>query len=214
ADDQTRWIERAQAHLVGNYRQLPMVLERGEGCRVWDVSGVRYLDMTAGIAVSCLGHAHPKLGAALGTQAQRLIHVSNLHYNRNQIVLAEALAQRTPLEDCRVFFCNSGAEANEAALKLARRYQAVVCGQAARVEILGFHGSFHGRTFATVAVTGQEKYRTGFGPLVEPVRLVPYGDERAPRTITQETCAVIVEPVQGEGGVVVPPIGFLQALRA
>ncbi len=211
-DTQAALIASAQRHLTSNYRQQPIVLVRGDGCWVWDVSGTRYLDMTAGIAVTCLGHAHPKLAAAIATQAARLIHVSNLYYNELQIRLAETLVQRSFGD--RAFFCNSGAEANEAALKLSRRYQAVVRGRPERVEIIAFHGSFHGRTIATVAVTGQEKYRAGFGPLFEPVRLIPYGDESAARSaIGERTCAVIVEPLQGEGGVVVPPSAFLRLLR-
>jgi predicted acetylornithine/succinylornithine family transaminase len=198
--------------LTNNYRQQPIVLSRGEGCWLWDVDGNKFLDMTAGIAVAALGHGHKKLAAAIGEQAARLIHVSNLYYIEEQIRLAEALIPRTFAQ--RVFFCNSGAEANEAALKLSRRYQAIVRGKPERIEILAFHGSFHGRTFGTVAVTGQEKYRAGFGPLLEPVRLLPYNEEAAAReAITERTCAVIVEPVQGEGGVMPATPAFLRALR-
>jgi predicted acetylornithine/succinylornithine family transaminase len=205
-------IESAKKYLTHNYRQQPIVLSRGEGCWVWDVDGNKFLDMTAGIAVVALGHGHPKLAAAIAEQAARLIHVSNLYYIEEQIRLAELLVPRTFAD--RAFFCNSGAEANEAALKLARRYQAIVRGKPERVEILAFQGSFHGRTFGTVAVTGQEKYRAGFGPLLEPVRLLPYNDEAALReAISERTCAVIVEPVQGEGGVLPAAPTFLRALR-
>jgi predicted acetylornithine/succinylornithine family transaminase len=205
-------IETARARLTNNYRQQPVVMTRGEGCQLWDVAGRRYLDMAAGIAVCSLGHAHPKLADAIAAQARRLVHVSNLYYIEAQIRLAERLC-KTCFAD-RVFFCNSGAEANEAALKLARRYQAMLRGRPERVEILAFDGSFHGRTFATVAVTGQEKYRAGFGPLVEPVRLLPFGDAEAARAaITERTCAVLVEPVQGEGGVLPAPPAFLRILR-
>jgi acetylornithine/N-succinyldiaminopimelate aminotransferase len=205
-------IETARKLLTNNYRQQPIVLARGEGSWVWDVDGSKYLDMTAGIAVVALGHGHKKLAAAIAEQAGRLIHVSNLYYIEEQIRLAETLVPRTFAQ--RVFFCNSGAEANEAALKLSRRYQAIVRGQAERIEILAFHGSFHGRTFGTVAVTGQEKYRAGFGPLLEPVRLLPYNDAFAARdAISERTCAVIVEPVQGEGGVLPATPEFLRTLR-
>jgi predicted acetylornithine/succinylornithine family transaminase len=205
-------IETARKLLTNNYRQQPIVLARGEGSWVWDVDGNKFLDMTAGIAVVALGHGHKKLAAAIAEQAARLIHVSNLYYIEEQIRLAETLVPRTFAQ--RVFFCNSGAEANEAALKLSRRYQAIVRGQAERVEILAFHGSFHGRTFGTVAVTGQEKYRAGFGPLLEPVRLLPYNDVGAVRdAISERTCAVIVEPVQGEGGVLPATPEFLRTLR-
>jgi len=209
---QANLIESAKKLLTNNYRQQPIVLARGEGSWLWDVDGGKYLDMTAGIAVVALGHGHKKLAAAIAEQAARLIHVSNLYYIEEQIRLAETLVPRTFAQ--RVFFCNSGAEANEAGLKLSRRYQAIVRGQPERVEILAFHGSFHGRTFGTVAVTGQEKYRAGFGPLLEPVRLLPYNDVAAARdAISERTCAVIVEPVQGEGGVLPATPEFLRTLR-
>jgi predicted acetylornithine/succinylornithine family transaminase len=209
---QNELIAEAKQYLTNNYKQQPVVFVRGEGCWLWDLAGTRYLDMTAGIAVVCLGHGHAKLAGAIAAQAARVIHVSNLYYVEPAIRLAQTLVARSFAD--RAFFCNSGAEANEAALKLARRWQAIVRGRPDRVEIVAFEGSFHGRTFATVAVTGQEKYRAGFGPLVEPVRLIPYGETAAVReVITEHTCAVIVEPVQGEGGVVAAPRAFLEALR-
>jgi predicted acetylornithine/succinylornithine family transaminase len=209
---QAALIESAKQKLTNNYRQQPAVMTRGEGCWLWDVAGNRYLDMTAGVAVCSLGHCHPRLAEAIAVQAKRLIHVSNLYYVEQQVRLAEQLVERSFAD--RVFFCNSGAEANEAALKLARRYQAVVNGRPDRLTIVAFHGSFHGRTFATVAVTGQEKYRAGFGSLVEPVRHLPFNDEVAVKAfIDERTCAVIVEPVQGEGGVVRATPGFLRLLR-
>jgi predicted acetylornithine/succinylornithine family transaminase len=199
--------------LLKNNKPQPIVFERGRGCEVWDRAGNRYLDMTAGIAVCGLGHAHPQFVAKVGEQLSRLIHVSNLYYNDQQILAAKAIVERSFAD--RVFFCNSGAEANEGALKLARRYQAMVAGHPQRTKIVSTIGSFHGRTFATVAITGQAKYREGFGPLVEPVEHIPYGDlEAAAKALEPRTaCAIIVEPIQAEGGIVVPPPGYLAGLR-
>jgi predicted acetylornithine/succinylornithine family transaminase len=199
--------------LVKNYRQQPIVLERGRGCEVWDKAGRRYLDMTAGIAVCGLGHAHPAFTARVTEQIVKLVHVSNLYFNDQQILAAKAITERSFAR--RVFFCNSGAEANEGALKLARRYQAVVAGQPSRTLIVSTHGSFHGRSFATIAITGQPKYREGFGPLISPVELIAYGDlEAAARVLeTRTACCMIVEPIQAEGGIVVAPPGYLAGLR-
>ena len=212
---QEQLIEIAGKRLTQNYRQQPIVLARGEGCHVWDVAGNRYLDMNAGIAVSCLGHGHPALVKAIAEQAGRLIHVSNLYYIEQQVRLADRLIARTwAPESNRVFFCNSGAEANEAALKLARRYHAVTTGHPERIELIACEGSFHGRTFAAVSMTGQEKYRSGFGPMVGPVKFVPYGDLAAAQAaITEQTCAILLEPLQGEGGGRPPPPGYLKGLR-
>jgi predicted acetylornithine/succinylornithine family transaminase len=212
---QEQMMELANRRLTHNYKQQPVVMARGEGCYLWDVAGNRYLDMTSGIAVSLLGHGHPVLVKAIADQAQRLIHTSNLYFIEQQIKLADKLVSRSfSPDDGQIFFCNSGAEANEAALKLARRLQHVVCGRPERIELVACEGSFHGRTFATVALTGQEKYRAGIGPLVEPVRFMPFGEIAAAReVITDRTCAIIIEPVQGEGGVRQPPPGYLAALR-
>ncbi len=212
------FIAGGQRVLTQNYKQQPVVLERGSGCEVWDVDGKRYLDLTGGIAACPLGHAHPSLTAAVSAQAGKLIHVSNLFYNEAQIRLAEKLAQLgRQLGEPRVFFCNSGAEANEAAIKLAKRWQTVVRGKPERIEVLSFEGSFHGRSIATVALTGQEKYRAGFGPLVEWARFLPWpespDDARVLERISGATCAVIIEPIQAEGGIRVPPAGFLANLR-
>jgi predicted acetylornithine/succinylornithine family transaminase len=215
------FIDGAQRVLTHNYKQQPIVLERGQGCEVWDVDGKRYLDLTGGIAACPLGHAHPALTAAVAAQAGKLIHVSNLFYNEAQVRLAEKLCELAKdLVQPRAFFCNSGAEANEAAIKLAKRWQTVVRGKPERIEVFSFEGSFHGRSIATVALTGQEKYRAGFGPLVEWARFLPW-PETAPELwgpkvldrITTSTCAVIIEPIQAEGGIRVPPPGFLAALR-
>jgi predicted acetylornithine/succinylornithine family transaminase len=205
-------VEAGRRLLINNYRQPPVVMARGEGCTLYDVEGRRYLDMTAGVAVCVLGHGHPGLADAIAAQARRLIHVSNLYYVEMQLRFADALSKRA--FKGRAFFCNSGTEANEAALKLARRYQAVAKKRPERVELIAFEQSFHGRTFGSLSVTGQPKYRDGFGPLVGPVRFLPFGDLAAVRAaITDKTCAVIVEPIQAEGGINLPPPGFLQELR-
>jgi acetylornithine/N-succinyldiaminopimelate aminotransferase len=198
--------------LLGNYNQAPVVMTRGEGCALWDVSGRRYLDMTAGVAVCVVGHGDRGLAEAISAQARQLVHASNLYYLETQLHLAEALSRRA--FKGRAFFCNSGTEANEAALKIARRYQAVVRDRPDRVEFVAFENSFHGRTMGALSVTGQPKYRNGFGPMVEPVRFLPYGDTAALRAaITDKTCAVIIEPIQAEGGIILPPPGYLQELR-
>jgi predicted acetylornithine/succinylornithine family transaminase len=199
--------------LLKNNKPQPVVAQRGRGCEVWDVAGQRYLDMTAGIAVCGLGHGHPMFTARVTEQLLKLIHISNLYYNEQQILAAKAIVDRSFAD--RVFFCNSGAEANEGALKLARRYQAVVAGAPQRLKIVSTHGSFHGRTFATVSITGQPKYREGFGPLVDHVEHITYGDlEAATRALEGRTaCCIIVEPIQAEGGIVVPAPGYLAGLR-
>ena len=213
ASRQERLIELASRVLVQNYRQQPAVMSRGYGCELFDVAGNRYLDMTAGISVCALGHNHPALRAAIADQAATLLHVSNLYHIEKQIMAAEAITTRCFAD--RVFFCNSGAEANEGAIKLARRYQHVIRGAADRNTVVSTHGSFHGRTIATVAITGQEKYRTGFGPLFEPVNMVPFGDLEAARAALapKKACAFIVEPIQAEGGIIVPESGYLAGLR-
>jgi acetylornithine/N-succinyldiaminopimelate aminotransferase len=198
--------------LLGNYNRAPVVMSRGEGCQLWDADGKRYLDMTAGIAVCVLGHGDAGLAQAIGAQAGRLHHTSNLYFIEQQIRLAEALARRAFTG--RAFFCNSGTEANEAALKIARRYQAVVRNQPQRVEVVSMENSFHGRTMGALSVTGQAKYRQGFGPLVPGAQFIPFGDLKAARdAIGDNTCALIVEPIQAEGGINLPPPGYLQELR-
>lgn len=210
---QAELLALADRVLVKNYRQQPIVLARGRGCEVWDVAGTRYLDMTAGIAVCGLGHAHPTFVARMAEQLGRLVHISNLYFNDQQILAAQAITERCFAR--RVFFCNSGAEANESALKLARRYQAVVAGAPHRTTVVSTHGSFHGRSIATLAITGQAKYHEGFGPLFGPVELITFGDlEAAARALEPRTaCAMIVEPIQAEGGIVSAPPGYLAGLR-
>ena len=210
---QAELLALADQVFIKNYRQQPIVLERGKGCEVWDKAGTRYLDMTAGIAVCGLGHCHPAFTARVAEQLGRLVHVSNLYWNEQQILAAKAIVDRSFAD--RVFFCNSGGEANEAALKLARRYQAVVANAPERTAIVSTNGSFHGRTFATVAITGQPKYREGFGPLVGPVEFIDYGDLAAAEAALagNTACCLIVEPIQAEGGIIVPRPGYLAGLR-
>jgi acetylornithine/N-succinyldiaminopimelate aminotransferase len=203
--------KRAQEVLTPNYRQS-VALVRGQGVRVWDADGSEYLDFLGGVAVNVLGHCHPALVAALEAQARTVWHVSNHYFVPRQIELAEALLAVTPWAR-RAFFCNSGAEANEVMLKLARKYHADL-GRPERNEIVSCKDSFHGRTLFTVTVGGQEKYQHGFEPLVPGVRHVPFGDLRALEgAITDKTACFVVEPIQGESGVVVPPEGYLKAAR-
>jgi len=184
---------------------------RGEGCRLWDVEGTSYLDFLAGVAVNNLGHCHPRIVAALREQAGRLLHCSNFYQIPQQIELAEWLCEHSFAD--RVFFCNSGAEANEAAIKLVRKYSRERHGEN-RFEVITAVASFHGRTIGTISATGQEKVRDGFTPMLPGFRHVPFGDIEALRSaITTNTCAVLLEPVQGEGGVNLPPAGYLRAVR-
>ncbi len=207
---QTELVAQASAHLYPNYRQPPLVLARGQGSTVWDVEGKRYLDLAAGIAVSSLGHAHPALVKAIADQAARLIHVSNYFYNERNIELATRLTKLTGMN--RAFFCNSGTEAIEACIKLTRRYF-FAKGEEARYRIVAFDQSFHGRTLGALAATGQKAYRDGFGPLPG-VTHVAYGDVAAVRAaMGPDVAGILVEPVQGEGGVNPAPAGFLRALR-
>jgi acetylornithine aminotransferase len=193
------------------YGRYPIVAERGEGCRLWDVDGKVYLDFLAGVAVNNLGHCHPKVVAALREQAGRLLHCSNFYHIPQQIELAEWLCEHSFAE--RVFFCNSGAEANEAAMKLARKQSQEKHGEH-RFEMITALASFHGRTIAAISATGQEKIKAGFTPLLDGFKHVPFGDLQAMRqAITPSSCAIMLEPIQGEGGVNVPPPGYLQAVR-
>jgi acetylornithine/N-succinyldiaminopimelate aminotransferase len=206
------WAGRAERALTPNYRQQPLALVRGEGVRVWDADGKEYLDFLGGVAVNVLGHCHPALVRALEEQARTLWHVSNHYFIPRQIELAEALLAVTPFAR-RAFFCNSGAEANEAMLKLARRYHTEL-GHPERNEIVACADSFHGRTLFTVTAGGQPKYQHGFAPLVPGVRHVPFGDLAAlDAALTPTTAAFIVEPILGESGVVPAPEGYLEAAR-
>ncbi len=201
------WTERASRALLENYYPARLTLVRGEGCRVFDDAGRSYLDLIGGIAVNSLGHCHPAIVRAIREQCGTLMHVSNLYRNPWSVRLAEEFAARIP--GARAFFCNSGAEANEAAIKLVRRHAHFKYG-AARHVIISAEASFHGRTFAALTATGQPKYREGFEPLVPGFRYVPYGDLAALKAaVTGEVCAVLLEPIQGESGVRVPPPGYL-----
>jgi len=208
-------IGQAKQVLLQNYKQQPIVLARGEGSYLWDAEGKRYLDLIAGIATCALGHCHPAVTAAVKKQLDTLWHVSNVFYSEPQIQLAARLTQASGLPGARAFFCNSGAEANEALIKLARRYQHVVKGNAERSEIITFEGGFHGRTLATVTATAQPKYQAGFEPLPGGFKYAPMGDlEAVKKLVGPTTAAILVEPIQGEGGVKPAPPGFLKALRA
>lgn len=203
-------IERSERFLMPVYARAPLALVRGQGCRVWDADGRCYLDFFSSTVVTALGHCHPAVVRALEAQARLIWHVSNLHYSEPQARLAELLVRHSFAD--RVFFCNSGAEANEAAIKLARKYGHDHGG--GRFEIVTTLGSFHGRTLATITATGQEKVRIGFEPLMDGFRYVPYDDPGAVEgAITPRTIAVMVEPVQGEAGVIVPRSGYLRELR-
>ncbi|PLX99849.1 MAG: aspartate aminotransferase family protein, partial [Desulfuromonas sp.] len=210
-NDSQNWIQRGEACITGTYGRFPLVAVRGEGCRLFDAEGKSYLDFLAGVAVNNIGHCHPKVVKALREQAEKLIHCSNYFHIPHQIELGEILCQHSFAD--KAFFCNSGAEANEAAMKLVRKYSAEKHGPN-RFEVITALASFHGRTIGTISATGQEKVRAGFLPMVPGFKYVPFGDIQALRTaITPNTCAVMLEPVQGEGGVNVPPPGYLKAVR-
>jgi len=198
------------SHVMPTYARLPVSFERGEGAWLWDAQGKRYLDAVAGISVCNLGHAHPAVTAAIVAQAGKLLHTSNLYRVENQEALADALTSASGMDN--VFFCNSGAEANEAAIKLARKH-----GHANGVDkpaIVVMDGSFHGRTLATLSATGNRKIQEGFEPLVEGFVRVSYGDAEAVAAVDDsDVVAVLVEPVQGEGGVRIPATGYLKRLR-
>lgn len=207
---QEELAELGHRYLYANYRQPPVVMQRGAGVEVWDVAGKRYLDFLAGVAVNALGHCHPALAQTLAEQSTRLVHVSNYFFNEPNILLAEKLCRLTGMD--RALFCNSGTEAIEAVLKLARRHFFGL-GQTTRHTIIAFERSFHGRTMGALAATGQAGYREGFGPL-GPVIHVPFGDlEAVKRVLDANVAGILVEPVQGEGGVLPAPPGFLQGLR-
>jgi len=205
------WQELEQKFYMRIINRSPITLVRGKGTRVWDTEGKEYLDFVAGSAVNSLGHCHPVVVKALTEQAKTLIHTSNLFYTIPQIQLAKLLIDNSCLD--RVFFCNSGAEANEGAIKLARRYGKLHLNGA--FEIITTRGSFHGRTLATVAATGQDKHQQPYIPLPDGFVQADYDDSKAIKAVTSNrTCAVMVEPIQGEGGVNVPHNGYLKEIRA
>jgi acetylornithine aminotransferase len=203
--------EDADRYLMHTYARQPISIVRGRGSRVYDLEGREYVDFVAGVAVNVLGHGHPDLIAAIQKQSQHLLHASNLYYTEPQVKLAEALVEHSFAQ--KVFFCNSGAEANEAAIKLARRYAHDKYG-AARFEIITMLQSFHGRTIATLTATGQEKVQKGFEPLLPGFTYVPFNDLNAvEQAITPATAAIMLELIQGEGGVQVADQAFVKSLR-
>lgn len=192
-------------YVMQTYGRQPLALKEGKGAVVWDVEGNPYIDCVAGIAVNNVGHAHPHVAEAISKQAHKLIHTSNLYYTEEQVRLAKLLVEISPHQ--KAFFCNSGAEANEGAIKLARKYTG-------KGDIVAMENSFHGRTITTITATGQHKYKKGFGPLPPGFSHVPYGDlEAVDDAITEKTAAVLVEPVQGEGGIIIPPHSYLAELK-
>ena len=207
---------RADQVVAGTYARYPVTFVRGEGTTLWDADGKAYTDFLSGIAVCNLGHCHPKVTEALRRQAGTLIHVSNLFYTEPQVELAEWLVARSFAD--KVFFCNSGAEANEAAIKLARKYAGDHRRRKdarRRFRIITMERSFHGRTTGAMAATGQEKIRKGFDPVLEGFDHVPYGDLAALKAaVTEETCAVMLEPIQGEGGLRMASREYLEGVRA
>ena len=206
-----QWIEKSDKYIMKTYGRYPIVPVRGDGCRLWDADGKEYLDFLGGVAVNNLGHCHPKVVAALQAQASELIHCSNYYQIPQQIELAELLCSHSFAD--KAFFCNSGAEANEAAIKLARKYSRDKYGPE-RYEIITAAESFHGRTMATVSATGQEKVQRFFDPLLHGFSHVPFNDAAAlEAAVSPNTCAIMLEPIQGEGGVNVPSPGYFQEVR-
>ena len=204
-------IKKADQVIAKTYKRFPIVIAKGKGCTLWDTQGKKYTDFVAGIAVCNLGHAHPGVSKALSKQADTLFHVSNLYYTIPQVELASRLTENSFAD--RVFFCNSGAEANEAAIKLTRKYFKEK-GESGKYRIISMEHSFHGRTMATLSATGQDKIKQGFEPVLEGFDYVPFNDISALRSkIGPSTCAVLIEPIQGEGGVRCPDPEYLKAVR-
>lgn len=206
-----KYFDESSRYIMNTYSRFPVVLRKGRGMKVWSSDGKEYLDFVGGVAVNILGHCHPRVVVAIQKQAQRLIHVSNYYYIEPQIKLAKLLVENSFAD--KVFFCNSGAEAIEAAIKLARKY-AKEHVNSKRFEIIAAKNSFHGRTLAAVTATGQEKFHKGFEPLVPGFKHVVFDDIKALRkALTEDTCAVLLEPIQGEGGVKVPDQNYLKEVR-
>ena len=206
-----KFIDESKKYLMNTYNRFPIVLRKGRGMKVWSSDGKEYLDFVGGIAVNCLGHCHPRVVIAIQKQAQRLLHVSNLYHIEPQIELARLLVEHSFAD--KAFFCNSGTEAVEGAIKLARKYAKDQTAQE-RFEIITTYGSFHGRTLAALSATGQERLQKGFEPLVPGFRHVPFNDVSAlKKTVTDRTCAIMLEPIQGEGGVRMPSEDYLRQVR-
>ena len=198
-------------YVTQNYGTRPICLVKGKGVKVWDSEGKEYIDFLSGLAVNGLGHCHPEVVKAVARQAKKLIHVSNLYYIEPQVQLAEILVKNSFAD--KVFFCNSGAEANEAAIKLARKY-AKDSGKKGKFKIITAYDSFHGRTLATISATGQKKFHKGFEPMVRGFKYVPFNDLAAmKKAIDKKTCAVMIEPIQGEGGIYVADKKYISGLR-
>ncbi len=201
----------ADKYIFQTYGRFPIALARGKGCRVWDEEGREYIDFVGGIAVCALGHSSALVSRVLEEQSRTLVHVSNLYYTRPQAELARLLVENSFAD--RVFFCNSGAEANEAAIKIARRYSNEKYGDGRNV-IISMKGSFHGRTMATLSATGQDKVKTGYNPLLEGFKFAPFNDLAGlEQAVDESVCAVMLEPIQCEGGVVCPDPGYLRGVR-
>lgn len=201
----------ADEHIMNTYRRVPIALVKGKGVRVYDANGKEYLDFVAGIAVCNLGHSHPKVVAAIQKQAENLTHVSNIYYTQPQAEVAALLVKYSFAQ--KAFFCNSGAEANEAAIKLARKYAHENMGPD-KYELITMKDSFHGRTMATITATGQEKFQFGFTPLLDGFIYAPFNDAAAlEASITKKTCGIMLEPIQGEGGVIIPDVQYLAKVR-
>ena len=204
-------LEDSDNYLMHTYNRFPVAIRKGRGMKVWGTDGKEYLDFLGGVAVNCLGHCHPKVVVAIQKQAQRLIHISNYFHIESQTKLAKILVDNSFAD--KVFFCNSGAEANEAAIKLARRYFKEPVGQN-KFEFITAINSFHGRTLATLSATGQEKFKKGFDPLVPGFKHVEFNDVDAiEKAITKNTCAVMLEPIQGESGVKIPDPDYMRDVR-
>lgn len=204
-------FDESSRYIMNTYNRFPVVLRKGRGMKVWSSDGKEYLDFVGGVAVNILGHCHPRVVVAIQKQAQRLLHVSNYYYIEPQIKLAKLLVGHSFAD--KIFFCNSGAEANEAAIKLARKYSKERISPKC-FEIIAAKNSFHGRTLAALAATGQEKFKKGFEPLVPGFKHVPFNDIGAiSKAITKDICAIMLEPIQGEGGVKIPGPNYLKEVR-
>jgi predicted acetylornithine/succinylornithine family transaminase len=209
--DIRKMFEESSRYVMNTYGRYPLILRKGRDMSVWSSDGKEYLDFVGGVAVNILGHCHPRVVMSIQKQAQRLIHVSNYYHIEPQIALAKLLVEHSFAD--KVFFCNSGAEANEAAIKLARKFGKDSIGPSA-FEIITAVNSFHGRTFGAMTATGQEKIRKGFDPLLPGFRYVPFNDlDALKKEVSKDTCAVMLEPVQGEGGVVLPHPEYLKGVR-
>ncbi|HBD96544.1 MAG: acetylornithine aminotransferase [Spirochaetes bacterium GWF1_31_7] len=204
-------IETTNQFILNTYKRYPVVFEKGTGCYLFDENGKKYLDMSSGIAVSLLGHSHPEVVKAIKKQSNKLLHTSNLYYSTPAPKLAKKLVEKSVFS--KAFFCNSGAEANEAALKIAKKYGKIHGGEK-KFKILSFKNSFHGRTIATITATGQTKYQESFTPLLPGVEYAEYNNiESVKKLISDDVCAVIIEPLQGEGGVHPAQGDFIKQLR-